>query len=74
MYDREIFEGGGNTIPMGRTEYEYSLNDALTKILIWRIVKVMMKYSGFCVLKGLLEMNNRRGYVNALIRSRAKQA
>ena len=76
MYGWEIVEGRDHPIPMGRPEFETSPNMKtfglmlrLTRALCSTWKAVIMD-SGFCVLKGLLEMRKRGVYGSALIKKR----
>ena len=65
MYVWEIVEGRYHLISMLRAQFETSTNIktvglmiGLTRLL-WSTWKVVIMYSGLCVLKGLLEMRKR---------------
>ena len=61
-------------IPMSRPKFETSVNmktDVIILILtrdIWNIRKAVIIDSGFCILKGIFEMNTRGVYGSAFIK------
>ena len=76
MYGWDIVEGRDNPIPMGRPEFETSPNMKMVGLMLtltsvqWSTGMSVIMDSGFCVLKGPLEMRKRGVYGSALIKKR----
>ena len=74
MYEWEIVEGGYYLIPMGIPQFEISPNVKMVVLIIrltrvpWIDEKSVVLDIGFCVLRGLLEANNRGVYGSLLIK------
>ena len=68
--------GWDHTIPMERPEFETSTNMKVVGLILlltrelWSTGKSVIIDSGFCVLKGLMEMRKRKVYGGELIKKR----
>ena len=72
IYDWDIVKGIYHPIKMGRPEFETSTNIKMVGLMLrlarylWSTWKATIMGSGFCVLKGLLEMRKGGGSRNCI--------